>query len=116
MFSSFPLFCCMCVFPSISPLDCLKFPTKCQPAKLCLFPLCDFNRRFLVVLHEKSCVLLALCGITGKKFSLGLNFTFTNDCWETSLCNGISTNSACFLSITLLSVFMTFMCSKPNEV
>lgn len=31
-----PLFCYTCVFPSISPLNCLKFPTRCPPGQLCL--------------------------------------------------------------------------------
>ncbi len=62
---------------------------------------------FQVVLYEKSCVLPALCGLTGEKFALGLNFTFTNDCCDTLLCNGVSNSSAFFLSSTLLSLLLT---------
>lgn len=62
---------------------------------------------FQVVLYEKSCVLPALCGLTGEKFALGLNFTFTNDCCDTLLCNGVSSSSAFFLSSSLLSLLLT---------
>lgn len=40
-----------------------------------------------VVLYEKSCVLPVLCGVTGEKYALGLNFTFINECCNTHLCN-----------------------------
>ncbi len=31
-----PLFCYTCVFPAISPLDCIRFPLKCPPGQVCL--------------------------------------------------------------------------------
>lgn len=33
---SVPLFCYTCVFPAISPLDCIRFPLKCPPGQVCL--------------------------------------------------------------------------------
>lgn len=33
---SVPLFCYTCVFPAISPLDCIRYPMKCPPGQLCL--------------------------------------------------------------------------------
>uniref|UniRef100_A0A3Q2PE87 Ly6 domain containing, pigment cell n=1 Tax=Fundulus heteroclitus TaxID=8078 RepID=A0A3Q2PE87_FUNHE len=82
------LFCYTCVFPAISPLDCIRFPLKCPPGQLCLSSRAEGQRGdFRVVLYEKSCVLPALCGVTGEKYALGLNFTFTNECCNTHLCN-----------------------------
>lgn len=34
--SSVPLFCYTCVFPAISPLDCIRFPLRCPPGQVCL--------------------------------------------------------------------------------
>ncbi|XP_048017853.1 sperm acrosome membrane-associated protein 4-like [Megalobrama amblycephala] len=108
-----PLFCYTCVFPSISPLDCLKFPTRCAPGQLCLSSKAVGQRGdFKVILYEKSCVIPALCGITGEKYALGLNFTFTNDCCDTLLCNGISTSSAYIWSSTLLSLLLALLYSQ----
>lgn len=67
---------------------------------------------FKVILYEKSCVIPALCGITGEKYALGLNFTFTNDCCDTLLCNGISTSSAYIWSSTLLSLLLALLYSQ----
>ncbi|KAM9723707.1 sperm acrosome membrane-associated protein 4-like [Menidia menidia] len=83
-----PLFCYTCVFPAISPLDCIRFPLRCPPGQLCLSSRAVGQKGdFRVVLYEKSCVLPALCGLTGEKSTLGLNFTFTNECCNTHLCN-----------------------------
>ncbi|XP_067307715.1 sperm acrosome membrane-associated protein 4-like [Pseudorasbora parva] len=111
LFSSVvPLFCYTCVFPSISPLDCLKFPTRCPPGQLCLSSKAVGQRGdFKVILYEKSCALPALCGLTGEKFALGLNFTFTNDCCDTLLCNGISSTSAGMWSSTLLPLVLALL-------
>ncbi|XP_014892375.1 prostate stem cell antigen-like isoform X1 [Poecilia latipinna] len=82
------LFCYTCVFPAISPLDCIRFPLKCPPGQVCLSSRAVGQKGDLrVVLYEKSCVLPALCGVTGEKFALGLNFTFINECCNTHLCN-----------------------------
>ncbi|XP_064206771.1 protein Bouncer-like [Anguilla rostrata] len=84
-----PLYCFTCVFPTISPLDCIKFPQKCPPGQHCLSSTAVGNRGgFRVVLFEKSCVISSLCGITGEKYAMGINFTFTNECCNTNLCNG----------------------------
>lgn len=40
-----------------------------------------------VELLEKSCVPSSLCGATGQQHAEGLNFTFTNQCCDTHLCN-----------------------------
>ena len=48
---------------------------------------CWFSGDFMVVLYEKSCILPPLCGLQGEKYTLGLNFTFTNECCNTHLCN-----------------------------
>ncbi|XP_030638876.1 sperm acrosome membrane-associated protein 4-like [Chanos chanos] len=102
-----PLFCYTCVFPSISPLDCIKYPTKCPPGQLCLSSRAIGQRgEFQIVLYEKSCVLPSLCGITGEKFAMGLNFTFTNDCCETHLCNRASTPTAVLWAMPVLSLFL----------
>ncbi|XP_077063931.1 sperm acrosome membrane-associated protein 4-like isoform X2 [Siphateles boraxobius] len=108
-----PLFCYTCVFPSISPLDCLKFPTRCSPGQLCLSSKAVGQRGdFQVTLYEKSCALPVLCGLTGEKFAFGLNFTFTSDCCDTLLCNGISATSAGVWSSTLLSLLLALLYSQ----
>ncbi|XP_038163625.1 protein Bouncer-like [Cyprinodon tularosa] len=82
------LFCYTCVFPAVSPLDCIRFPLRCPPGQLCLSSRAVGQKGdFQVVLYEKSCVLPSLCGVRGERFALGLNFTFTNQCCRTHLCN-----------------------------
>uniref|UniRef100_A0AAY5L789 UPAR/Ly6 domain-containing protein n=2 Tax=Esox lucius TaxID=8010 RepID=A0AAY5L789_ESOLU len=91
------LFCFTCVFPTISPLDCIKFPQKCPPGQLCLSSKAvGKSGAFSVTLYEKSCVLSSLCGLAGEKYSMGLNFTFTNECCATHLCNGAAALSALY--------------------
>uniref|UniRef100_A0A8C9S668 Ly6 domain containing, pigment cell n=1 Tax=Scleropages formosus TaxID=113540 RepID=A0A8C9S668_SCLFO len=97
-----PLFCYTCVFPTISPLDCIKFPQKCPPGQVCLSSRAVASRGdFRVVLYEKSCIVSALCGLTGEKYAMGLNFTFTNECCETNLCNAVVPSAAPWTSTTL---------------
>ncbi|XP_066579735.1 sperm acrosome membrane-associated protein 4-like [Amia ocellicauda] len=80
--------CYTCVFPAISPLDCIKFPQKCPPGQRCLSSKAIGTRGdFRVVFYEKSCVVAELCGATGEKQAMGLNFTFTNTCCDEDLCN-----------------------------
>ncbi|KAL4646818.1 hypothetical protein GN956_G9559 [Arapaima gigas] len=89
------LFCYTCVFPTISPLDCIKFPQKCLPGQLCLSSRAIASRGdFRVVLYEKSCVFSSLCGLSGEKYAMGLNFTFNSECCNTSLCNGAIPSAA----------------------
>ncbi|XP_076137432.1 sperm acrosome membrane-associated protein 4-like [Alosa pseudoharengus] len=83
-----PLFCYTCVFPAISPLNCIRYPQKCPPGHQCLSSRAVGQRGDIkVVLYEKSCILSSLCGLTGEKYAMGLNFTFTNECCDTHLCN-----------------------------
>ncbi|KAK2844959.1 hypothetical protein Q5P01_011618 [Channa striata] len=84
-----PLFC---VFPAISPWDCISFPLKCPPGQLCVSSRAVGVKGDLrVVLCEKSCILPSMCGLTGENHAMGLNFTFTNECCNTNLCNGAAT-------------------------
>ncbi|XP_073719484.1 sperm acrosome membrane-associated protein 4-like [Misgurnus anguillicaudatus] len=92
-----PLLCFVCVFPSISPLDCRKFPIKFPPGRLC-FSCKAVGQRGM--LYEKSCVSPVLCGLTEEKFAMGLNFTFTSD---------KSVHIDQLLSSCLLSVLLTCM-------
>uniref|UniRef100_A0A8C5G3M2 Ly6 domain containing, pigment cell n=1 Tax=Gouania willdenowi TaxID=441366 RepID=A0A8C5G3M2_GOUWI len=106
-----PLFCYTCVFPTISPLDCIKFPLKCPSGQLCLSSRAVGEKGdFRVVLYEKSCVLPSMCGVTGVKYTMGLNFTFTNTCCDTHLCNGAVTPAAPYWTITALLLF-TVLCA-----
>lgn len=108
-----PLLCYTCVFPSISPLDCLKFPSRCPLGQVCLSSKAVGQRGDLeIVLYEKSCALPALCGLTGEKFAMGLNFTFSSDCCDTQLCNRSTTNSAFIWSSILLSFLLTLFYSQ----
>ncbi|XP_042279175.1 sperm acrosome membrane-associated protein 4 isoform X3 [Thunnus maccoyii] len=104
-----PLFCYTCVFPAISPLDCIRYPLRCPPGQLCLSSRAVGQKGdFRVVLYEKSCVLPALCGITGEKYAMGLNFTFTNECCNTHLCNRAAIPAAPYWTSTLLTLIMSY--------
>ncbi|XP_044064221.1 sperm acrosome membrane-associated protein 4-like [Siniperca chuatsi] len=104
-----PLFCYTCVFPTISPLDCIRFPLKCPPGQVCLSSRAVGEKGdFCVVLYEKSCVLPSLCGVTGEKYTMGLNFTFTNECCNTHLCNGAATPATPNWTGTLLTVLISY--------
>ena len=58
---------------------------------VCVMLFDELSGHFRVVLYEKSCVLPSLCGVTAQKHTMGLNFTFTNECCSTHLCNGAAT-------------------------
>ncbi|KAL2083862.1 hypothetical protein ACEWY4_019380 [Coilia grayii] len=89
-----PLFCYTCVFPAISPLHCIRYPQKCPPWHQCLTSRAVGQRGDTrIVLYEKSCIPSSLCGLSGEKFAMGLNFTFTNECCDTHLCNGATSTS-----------------------
>ncbi|KAM9852063.1 uncharacterized protein ACBR49_005171 [Aulostomus maculatus] len=104
-----PLFCYTCVFPAISPLDCIRFPLLCPPGQLCLSSRAVGQRgEFRVVLYEKSCVLPSLCGLTGEKYTMGLNFTFTNECCSTHLCNRAATPAATCWTGSLLTLLLSY--------
>lgn len=75
----------------------------------CVSVICFFlSGDFRVVLYEKSCVLPSLCGITGEKYALGLNFTFTNECCNTHLCNGAATSAAPYWIGTLFTLLTLY--------
>ncbi|XP_077577529.1 uncharacterized protein LOC144199634 [Stigmatopora nigra] len=103
-----PLFCYTCVFPAVSPLECIRFPLMCPAGQVCLFSkVVGEKGEMRVVLSEKSCIHPSLCGLTGHKSIMGLNFTFTNQCCDTHLCNGAAiSHSATYWSAILLS-FLT---------
>nr|XP_061789440.1 protein Bouncer-like [Nerophis lumbriciformis] len=99
-----PLFCYTCVFPAISPLDCIRFPLLCPAGQVCLFSKAVGQKgESCVVLYERSCVVPPLCGVTAHRSIMGLNFTFTNECCNTHLCNGATATSASTYSATLWS-------------
>ncbi|XP_061531466.1 sperm acrosome membrane-associated protein 4-like [Phycodurus eques] len=94
MSPSVPLFCYTCVFPTISPLDCINFPLICPAGQVCLTSRAVGQKgEFCVVLYERSCIQPVLCGVTGQRSIMGLNFTFTNECCNTHLCNGATATS-----------------------
>ncbi|XP_028837351.1 sperm acrosome membrane-associated protein 4-like [Denticeps clupeoides] len=104
-----PLFCYTCVFPALSPLDCIRFPQKCPPGHRCLSSKATAQKGDIkLVLYEKSCVLPILCNLTGEKYAMGLNFTFTNDCCDTHLCNKAPVTSTRFWSFTAVLFFLCF--------
>ncbi|KAJ4930943.1 hypothetical protein JOQ06_025244 [Pogonophryne albipinna] len=63
---------------------------------------------FLVVLYEKSCVLPSLCGAKGEKHTMGLNFTFTNECCNTHLCNRAEAPATRYWTGTILTLLISY--------
>ncbi|XP_037310434.1 sperm acrosome membrane-associated protein 4-like [Pungitius pungitius] len=103
------LFCYTCVFPTISPLDCIRFPLTCPPGQVCLSSRAVGEKGdFRVVLYEKSCIVTSLCGLTGEKYTMGLNFTFTNECCDTHLCNHAAGAPTPYRSGTLLTLILSY--------
>ncbi|KAJ8366299.1 hypothetical protein AAFF_G00362930 [Aldrovandia affinis] len=98
-----PLTCYTCLFPAISPLDCLKFPQRCPPEQRCLASVAVGTRgdSYRVVLYEKSCAVASQCGLTGQKYAVGLNFTYTNKCCDTDLCNAAPYRTGLALSVLI---------------
>ncbi|KPP62910.1 hypothetical protein Z043_118871, partial [Scleropages formosus] len=75
--------CYTCVFPAISPIDCLKFPQECPAGQRCLSSVAIGTQGTLrLVLYEKSCAFASQCGLSGDKSAAGLNFTYTNECCD----------------------------------
>ncbi|XP_034553640.1 sperm acrosome membrane-associated protein 4-like [Notolabrus celidotus] len=106
-----PLFCYTCVFPAILPIDCIRFPIKCPREQVCLSSRAVGEKGDLhVVLYEKSCIPPSLCGVTGQKYTMGLNFTFTNECCNTHLCNGAETPATPYWTVMLLTLLMSYTC------
>nr|XP_046272879.1 prostate stem cell antigen-like [Scatophagus argus]XP_046272880.1 prostate stem cell antigen-like [Scatophagus argus] len=84
-----PLRCFTCVFPAISPLDCLEFPQECPAGQRCLSSTATGSRGSLqLTMYEKSCAIPSQCGVSGQKYTSGLYFNYTNICCDTDLCNG----------------------------
>ncbi|KAM3596842.1 uncharacterized protein V6R79_021591 [Siganus canaliculatus] len=89
------LHCFVCVFPAISPLDCLKFPQECPAGQRCLSSTAVGRRGSLeLVMYEKSCAVSSQCGVSGQKYASGLYFNFSNICCDTDLCNAGATATA----------------------
>ncbi|XP_077599727.1 uncharacterized protein LOC144214882 [Stigmatopora nigra] len=83
------LTCYTCVFPAISPMDCLKFPEVCAEGHRCLSSTATARRGALqITLYEKSCAVPSQCGVSGQKYASGLYFNYTNVCCDLNLCNG----------------------------
>ncbi|XP_006013400.1 prostate stem cell antigen-like [Latimeria chalumnae] len=81
--------CYTCVFPTISPFDCLKFPEACPPNFRCLRSTAVGKKGdFQITFHEKSCAASLMCDVVGTKTTLGINFTYHSTCCDTDLCNG----------------------------
>ncbi|XP_040044319.2 uncharacterized protein LOC120826262 [Gasterosteus aculeatus] len=89
------LSCFTCLFPAISPLDCLKFPLECPAGQRCLSSTAMGKQGPLqVTMYEKSCAVPSQCGVSGQKFASGLYFNYTNICCDTDLCNGAESFAA----------------------
>ncbi|CAJ1083237.1 prostate stem cell antigen-like [Xyrichtys novacula] len=87
--------CYACVFPAISPLDCLKFPQECPAGQHCLSSTATGKRGALTIsMYEKSCAVSSQCGVSGQKYTSGLYFNYTNECCDTDLCNGAVSTAA----------------------
>ncbi|KAL2080588.1 hypothetical protein ACEWY4_024381 [Coilia grayii] len=81
--------CYTCVFPSISPMDCLRYPQECPVGQRCLSSTAVASQGTLrLVLYERSCAMPNQCGLSGEKHAAGLNFSYYNECCDTDLCNG----------------------------
>ncbi|XP_036431392.1 lymphocyte antigen 6 complex locus protein G6c-like [Colossoma macropomum] len=100
------LTCYSCVFPAISPLDCLKFPQECPAGQRCLSSVATGVKGSIsIVLHEKSCAVPSQCGLSGEKHAAGLNFTYKNVCCDTDLCNSaVHLGAPCWGDRLLLSL------------
>ncbi|CAL8292591.1 unnamed protein product [Merluccius merluccius] len=80
--------CYTCLFPAISPMDCLKFPQECPAGQLCLSSTAEGTTgTMLVRIYEKSCAVQSHCGLSGQKRTAGYNFNYSNVCCDTDLCN-----------------------------
>uniref|UniRef100_H2L9W5 Uncharacterized protein n=1 Tax=Oryzias latipes TaxID=8090 RepID=H2L9W5_ORYLA len=75
-----------CVFPAISPLDCLEFPLECPAGQRCLSSEASGHQGpIYLTIYEKSCANPSQCGRSGQKYSAGVVFNYTNDCCDTDL-------------------------------
>ncbi|KAJ1134347.1 hypothetical protein NDU88_000799 [Pleurodeles waltl] len=80
--------CYTCLFPTVSPLKCLKFEVTCPTAERCSVTTATGHRGdFQFVLTDRSCSAANLCSKTGMKTALGINFTYHTACCDVDLCN-----------------------------
>ncbi|XP_053545163.1 CD59 glycoprotein-like [Bombina bombina] len=94
--------CYTCLFPTIAPLECIKFPVTCPPSEQCLISTATGKKgNFQFILRERSCAISSVCGTSGEKSTLGVNVTFHNTCCKTDLCNSGTAGKAS-LAILLL--------------
>ncbi|XP_053329078.1 CD59 glycoprotein-like [Spea bombifrons] len=94
--------CYTCLFPTIAPMECIKFPVTCPPSEKCLISTATGKRgNFQFVLKERSCTVSSLCGTSGEKNTLGINVTFHNTCCETDLCNSGTSGKATMIIAVL---------------
>ncbi|CAJ0965964.1 unnamed protein product [Ranitomeya imitator] len=101
--------CYTCLFPTLSPMDCIKFPVKCPPKERCLYSTASGKtKNFPFILHEMSCAVNSLCGISGEKSTLGVNVTYHNVCCDTDLCNS-GPGSRSSLSIALIPALLLLL-------
>nr|XP_057909966.1 protein Bouncer-like [Doryrhamphus excisus] len=104
-----PLFCYTCVFPTIAPLQCIVFPLQCPEGQVCLSSTAVGQKGDVrVMINERSCILRSLCSISGEKYIMGLNFTFTNDCCDTHLCNGAAAPAAPYWLAAVLTLLASY--------
>ncbi|XP_072530392.1 protein Bouncer-like [Salminus brasiliensis] len=105
------LTCYSCMFPAISPLDCLKFPQECPAGQRCLSSeAIGVRGSIVIVLHEKSCAVESQCGISGEKHAAGLNFTYTNTCCDMDLCNSaVQVSAPCWRELLLSLISVTLI-------
>ncbi|KAM3912446.1 lymphocyte antigen 6 complex locus protein G6c [Leptodactylus fuscus] len=103
--------CYTCLFPTLSPMDCIKFPVQCPPKERCLYSTATGKTKsFPFILHEMSCAVNSLCGISGEKSTLGINVTYHNTCCDTDLCNS-AVASKLSLSLALIPLLLLFLLS-----
>ncbi|XP_030203326.1 sperm acrosome membrane-associated protein 4-like [Gadus morhua] len=80
--------CYACLFPAISPMDCLQFPQECPAGQRCLSSTAESTRGGIgIKIYEKSCTIPTQCGQSGQKHTAGYNFNYSNVCCDTDLCN-----------------------------
>uniref|UniRef100_A0A3B5MP20 UPAR/Ly6 domain-containing protein n=1 Tax=Xiphophorus couchianus TaxID=32473 RepID=A0A3B5MP20_9TELE len=95
--------CYTCVFPAISPMDCMKFPLECPAGQRCLSSVATGRRGAVqLTIYEKSCAVPTQCGLAGQKYTSGVYFNYTNDCCDTDLCNAAGSVGALSLRGALL--------------
>ncbi|XP_028819868.1 protein Bouncer-like [Denticeps clupeoides] len=87
--------CYTCVFPAISPIECMPFPQECPAGQRCLSSTAVAVKGAIrLVVYEKGCAVETHCGLTGQKAAAGLSFNYTNNCCDTDLCNHAPRGSA----------------------